>query len=565
MLAGSTLVPATTAAQAAHSDEAAGDVARTVVRNAHRAVDDFERRRRMLLPVTFGGDGRCDIHIGRYCYWYDPDEPPGPAEPVRIAELRRTLLRTLDVAARADSADEWVAGQRVHYALEAHDSVGARDAAASCAAERWWCAALAGLASHATGRAGEADRAFSAALAAMPADTACRWRDISRLLRGDARDRYRGLSCDSRRVVEARFWWLAAPFWSRPGNDRRSEHFARLVLARIAAEGATPYGGGWRDDLDELLVRYGWPARWSRRETTGMATPATVSVIGHDVVPSQRWAPDPRLLSVPYEAVSGDWSLDDVHALSRMAPPFAGRVSPLVSTATVLRRGDSLLVLAAVDPPDGGTAADATLALVLASDTAVIAIARTTAPAGDGVGTVLLRATGPDRPMLVGLERWGDTASAARDRFAVVPPPLDRGFGLSDLLLYETRSTADTTLGAAAARPATGRRVRAGDQLGVLWELYGLPDGAAPVRMELALRGGRPGWLARAWAQLRGTSRADTPLHMRWTDVPLGTGPRRRTVLLRLPSLSAGDYALELTATAADDRTVSVRRSLRIR
>ena len=543
----------------------AGLPLRRVVRDAHRAVEEFERRRRVLLPVTFGGTGRCDVHIGRYCYWYDPDEPPGPPEPGRIAQLREELLRSLKAAALAVPADGWVAGQRVRYALEAHDSAGARDAAASCAAERWWCQALDGLALHGTGRAGEADRAFSAALAAMPADTACRWRDLSRLLQGDARDRYRDRSCESRRALEARFWWLAAPFWSRPGNDRRSEHFARLVLARIAADGATPYGGRWTDDLQELLVRYGWPDRWSRRESASMATTSPPAVIGHDPAPSQAWLPDSRLLGAPYDAVSDDWDLAAPAAVSRMALPYARHISPLATSVTLLRRGDSLLVLAITELPDDvGATRSGTVALVLASDTASIVVTRVATPAR-GTGAALLQATGPDRRMLVGIELLDDSAGAARDRFAVAPPPLDRGFGLSDLLLYEPRGDADTTLDAAAARPSTGLRLRSDHQLGVLWELYGLPDGPRPVRMELALHGGRAGWFTRTWSRLRGRARAATPLHMRWTDVPQGAGTRSRAVLLGLPSLRAGDYTLELTATAPDGRTAVATRALHVR
>ena len=43
---------------------------------------------------------------------------------------------------------EWIAGQRVRYLLEAGDEDGAVAAARACRAERWWCAALEGLALH---------------------------------------------------------------------------------------------------------------------------------------------------------------------------------------------------------------------------------------------------------------------------------------------------------------------------------------------------------------------------------------------------------------------------------
>src|SRR5688500_7809512 len=68
-------------------------------RSAERAARSFEQRRLRLLPNVpslVGGSG--DIIIGRYRYAAGEadDLTPPPAEPPEIAELRRSLLRTLD-------------------------------------------------------------------------------------------------------------------------------------------------------------------------------------------------------------------------------------------------------------------------------------------------------------------------------------------------------------------------------------------------------------------------------------------------------------------------------------
>src|SRR5918999_2361238 len=70
-------------------------------RSAERAARTFEQRRLRLLPnlpSSVGGTG--DVIIGRYRYAAGEadDLTPPPAEPPAIAELRHSLLRTLDSA-----------------------------------------------------------------------------------------------------------------------------------------------------------------------------------------------------------------------------------------------------------------------------------------------------------------------------------------------------------------------------------------------------------------------------------------------------------------------------------
>src|SRR5688572_19278510 len=88
-------------------------------RQARDAQARFERRRRALLPVSRLADGRCDVRIGRFCYWYEEGAPSGPPEPARVGEERRRLLGVLDALAVRLPADSWLVGQRVRYRLEA--------------------------------------------------------------------------------------------------------------------------------------------------------------------------------------------------------------------------------------------------------------------------------------------------------------------------------------------------------------------------------------------------------------------------------------------------------------
>ena len=108
------------------------------------AQAEFERERIARLPWSReSAVGPCDEVVGRFCYRHvAPSDRPPPAEPAEIDALRERLLAILDAAASADPADGWVAGQRVRYRIEAGRPRDAVEAAAECAAEPWWCAAL---------------------------------------------------------------------------------------------------------------------------------------------------------------------------------------------------------------------------------------------------------------------------------------------------------------------------------------------------------------------------------------------------------------------------------------
>src|SRR5687768_12086966 len=92
-----------------------------VRRSAERAARSFEQRRMRLLPnvpSSVGGTG--DVIIGRYRYAAGEadDLTPPPAEPPEIAELRKSLLRSLDSSLRHAPTDAWIRSRLVWYAIE---------------------------------------------------------------------------------------------------------------------------------------------------------------------------------------------------------------------------------------------------------------------------------------------------------------------------------------------------------------------------------------------------------------------------------------------------------------
>ena len=228
------LLLALPAAALAQGADAAADSA-GALRRARKAQERFEYFRQMHLPQSRGGAVRCDVRIGRYCYGYEDTDAALPAEPPRIARARESLLAELERQAAAIPGDGWLTGQRVRYLVEAGRLAEAAAVAAACrSAEPGWCAALAGLALHAGGDTAGADSAFAAAAAQLPDEARCAWLDLTPLLEGELRKRYRSADCAERAALAERVWWLGRPFLASEGNDLRTEHHARVTTAHTA-------------------------------------------------------------------------------------------------------------------------------------------------------------------------------------------------------------------------------------------------------------------------------------------------------------------------------------------
>ena len=280
----------------------------STLRSARRAQRDFETLRRQHLPVRYGPHGdRCDLHIGRFCFWYGDhnEKEDSIREPSVIQEARERLLTQLAEAAALVPGDPWIAGQRARYLVEAGQAAAAVRVARECRSTPWWCSVLVGYALHAAGRFEDADSAFSAALRTMPDDERCRWHDIAPLLPGDLRGRYERMSCEERAAFESRWWWLAAPLLSRPGNDRRTEHFARLTLADITSKSSTAYDERWDDDLREVLLRFGRDVYWTQEPSPYVSNPKPF-ITGHERTPAFHFVPAGETVDAPGRATPSD-------------------------------------------------------------------------------------------------------------------------------------------------------------------------------------------------------------------------------------------------------------------
>jgi hypothetical protein len=232
---------------------------------ARAAQEGFEKFRRYNLNHVLPSLPRkCDEQVGRLCYWYD-ESTTLPRERDTVSAMRTRLLSTLDSLAKKSPEDIWITEQRVRYLIEAARNDEALAVAKSCERAQWRCDALRGLAHHVKEQYVEAEKSFDAALAQMGAKQRCEWRTIYLLLDDVALGAYRDIPCgDPRRDAwEARTWFLARTLYSMPGNDSRSEFFARMTMIHLLADAAVAYQFGFDESERELLLRFGWPRAWA--------------------------------------------------------------------------------------------------------------------------------------------------------------------------------------------------------------------------------------------------------------------------------------------------------------
>jgi hypothetical protein len=539
---------------------AQGD-SQAVVRWAQRAQADFESARRARLPsVEAQPASRCDPLlgaelIGRFCYWDDGSASNPPPEPSSIGALRQRLLQVLDSAAAMVPGDEWIAGQRVRYLVEDGRAAAALTAARDCRSTAWWCESLAGFALHAAGESHAADSAFTAALGDMPRDERCRWNDLSTLLAdGRLRRGYRKQTCEERGSLEVRLWWLAQPLFSRPGNDRRVEHYARHTMARMLEHARSPFGLATGDDLRELIVRYGWPVAWEQERPR----PAEMDrqVVGHDRQPTYHFVPEET-------GIAAASTLDPERSRELYAPTYAKAFTILEPEIAAFRRGDSTLVVAAYDVSQDTLFRSRPLAaaLVLArGETDSMVVERRAAAGPSGV----LIAMAPWVARLASLEITDEPRAAGRARVALAARDPDSPvFALSDLLFFKPPDSLPGDLPAVLPYVQAAATVPRGTRLGLYWEVYGLPVGE-PVAISVSVQPRQKG-LFRRVAESVGLATTSPPLELRWQErMREAGGLAARALEVDVSTLPPGRYRITVFVAPTGREPASATRELHV-
>lgn len=531
-----------------------------MLRDARAAQVRFEGLRRMHLPRDRSGSpgSACDARIGRFCYWYDSTEAPVVPEPRRISEARSSLLAFLDSASARNPSDGWLAGQRIRYLIEAGRSDAAVVAARACQAERWWCAALEGLSLHVSERYVAADSAFAAALREMPEAQRCAWLDLSGVAPERLTRELSRATCDERSRLADRLWMLGQPLWSTPGNDLRTEHFARLTMATILPRSATAHGMSWGDDSRELLLRYGW-AEWFTRQDPDLGL-STLSprITGHDREPSYSLFPEVQSVASPARLDASSWRLRAPVARSRYAPRHIKRLSALSHQLVRFPRGDSTLLAVAYAVTDTALTHDSISGAIGLYGESGLRVHRS---AGGPHG--LLSALVPSDTLVMSVEVLGTRSKrAARARYTIEPLACGGAWCLSDLLLFDpSRGYVGTDVDLVLPEALTEARVSTRGTLGVLWEIQGMPS-MEPIWLSLTVEPLPVGLARRIANRLHLAPKADR-VRLRWQSSQPRSS-RVENVTLRLPTKARGKYRVVLTVEPPNGPALSASRDIEL-
>ena len=347
--------------------------------------------------------------------------------------------------------------------------------------------------------------------------------------------------------METRYWALARPRLAATGNDWRTEFLTRRVQAWLAQHSLTPQALSWGDDAEELLLRFGWPVRWSRVERPYASLTPEVSVVGYDPWPSFDFGPHEELLDSLATADDDGWDLHARQSTTRYAPPGVDRVVGLGSQIARFRRGDSTLIVAAFFTGDDSLRApEARLGASLADGSA-----RASAPDSPLSGTVML--TVPGAPVLAGVEITDSAShSLARSRVLYAATPAAIGTTLSDVLLYRGAGEPPEQLDSALARAIAGARVPRGEPIGVFWEAYRAAATGDSAEISLSVERVDHGFFRSAFQRV-GLADQDSPLKMHWSDArPVVGGVTTYAVSLDLSNLAPGRYRVSLALGGGD-------------
>jgi hypothetical protein len=530
------------------------------LRDARTAQGSFERARRYSLPEGGGSSGRCDVQLGRYCWWYDEVPPDIPPESDQITRRRAELLATLDALGERHPGDDWIAGMRVHYRIDGKNAAAADSVARACGATPWWCLALVGYADHKLGRAAAAESAFVGSLAAMPDSVGCKWRDISVLLPSNTRNYYEKLSCEARRPVEERYWLLSRPRLAGDANDWRTEFYVRRVLTTLYRQATSTLQGSWGRDNEELLLRYGWPIGW-RRSQSMYGSLLDISVTEYHPVPSYNFAPDEALYDTSATSQNDGWDLQARVPEARYSPRLVGTVAPVAMQVARFRRGDSVLVVSAhaVAHDSLGADANAVLAVALPDGT----MRRAAADGRVGHARLMVESF----PVLAGVEVTDTTTrTLARARALLHVPDHAVSLALSDLLLFRAGENAPESLDAALEAAVPGDTLSRSRPIGIYWETYGIAESGESFDVGVTVERIDRSWF-RGAKQLLRLAQPDNPLRLRWNDARPGAAgqPIARAISLDLANQSPGKYRITVGLIRADGSVVASTRVIELR
>ena len=431
----------------------------------------------------------------------------------------------------------------------------------SCRAAAWWCAALTGYTHHVAGHYAAADSAYRIAMDAMDGDRHCRWNDLRRLLESKLEHEYRRLSCTQRDSANAHLAWLANPRPGAAGQLAWTEVLARRTYAAILEDAVTHHGTSFGDDIEEIVLRYGWATAFSRRPRA-VTSSSPPSVIGHEPKPAYAFLPK------TLEGDSATWDLTDATARARFHTPWAPLARWMDDAQWArFRRGDRSLVTVTFtadwDTVRTSGPSEATLVLSRGPWDEQPPVGRTEVQAGRGV---LVASTGPGARLLAALEvRDSGTGAILTNRVllrALPAPTTTSRPVVSDILLFHPGETLPGSLSEAVAMAHPGVKVPERGRIGLYWEVYGVAE-TDSVGVTLAVEETRPGFLTRV-ARTLGVTGRPQPIRLSWTAAEGGEGVMAQAIEVDLAPLGTGRYEVILRFTGPKLEGLEAKRGIEV-
>lgn len=502
-------------------------------------------------PVTGGVQHDCLADEGDRCFGGDVEDQNCTHVPTcRSSEDQTRFLTRLRAIGESHPDDAFATGQAVYAFLRLGDPIEAYRLAQACGAPSWWCGLLRGLVLDRSGQPRRAEAEYLAALQQADPRLACRLRDIEPLLAGADRNRYAAVPCGRRDSLEARFWWLADPFYSIEGNDRFTEHVSRRLEAVLHQQIVEAQAQHHPSGHEEQLVKWGAEDSWRggpyRRFTSRR-------------VARYHFAPESDSILSTIEDLRYD--LDAGDKKEGFTPSYAPVVEVPAQFAR-FRQGDSLLIAVATElapaPAEVWNTRSAVLVLsATPGDDLVVH------PAAFEDAIVRFTAAVGRSPHVASVEVRSDTNGVGRNRGALMPLPTAQ-FVLSDLLLYESSgSPPPQTREDAVASMRGSTDVEAGTVLGLYWEAYGLSESDS-ISLSIEIENAsRRGVLARVLGVLgigRGSESSST---VSWSRA-VGEGPYHGAVDLEASTLTPGAYLVRLILETGDGMKTEAVRAFRI-
>ncbi len=557
-----------------------------LVEEAEDRQREFERFRESRIPVAASTrQGGCDERIGRICIWFGGEgEEDFPPEPTETRNARVDLIRDLS-AIHAQIRDPWVVGQRVHYLVESGALDEAEAVARECdLVEPWWCAALLGYVLHVADRHGEAEAAFREAARQVPPEEAERWLTPRFILSNDGVEAFERASPEEGGRLWELFWRFSDPLYLVEGNDRFTEHYARLVVARNREDAENPYELSWGRDLEESLIRYGRQIGWSRviNPVVGLGRVGDArSTVGHHHPRSRGYLFPEEFMEAPAEVGAESWVTAPREARTWYAAPYAPDFRGLDTQVARFRRGEEMLVVGAYRPPpperdpfaneappapqrrnpfasrsgfgqplpppaapepEAAVEGPVTAALFLVPESGGEPYS-VEGPEQEGVFRLQVPAARYVSSMEV-FEAGSERAWRARQ--GITQEALIRGLVyVSDLLILREDAPLPDDLEEAIPMARPHVRVRGDERFTVAWEVYGLGIDQE-VEVTLGFTEGRPGFLQRI-GEFLGVVELEDPVEVTFTDAGASEVETLfRSVTLQLPDIDPGDYTLHL-------------------